>query len=270
MSNERFAFGANWKQYIEKNFSQKKVNTSKSHLLEFLELENFNGKTFMDIGCGSGLHSLAAYQLGAASVLSFDYDEDSVNITNYLRIEKAGSPENWVVGHGSVLDDNYINSLEKTDIVYSWGVLHHTGDQWKAIRNAASRVNDGGLFYIALYSADAHKDPSPEFWIDIKKKYITSSRAKQNMMVAWYIWRFQMKYNPLRVLYILYLMIKHKEKRGMNYITDIRDWIGGWPMEFSHDQDVLEFSDKELGFDLVKIVQGEANTEYAFKKRALD
>ncbi len=270
MFNDRFEFGANWKQYIEKNFSQEKVNISKSHLLEFLGLENVENKTFMDIGCGSGLHSLAAYQLGVESVLSFDFDQDSVNITNYLRTEKAGSPKNWVVSQGSVLDDNYINTLKKTDIVYSWGVLHHTGDQWKAIRNAASRVKDGGLFYIALYSADVHKNPTPEFWIDIKKMYIASSRTKQNMMVAWYIWRFQMKYNPLRIFYIIYLMIKHREKRGMNYITDVRDWIGGWPMEFSHDKDVLEFVDKELGFDLVKIVQGEANTEYVFKKRILD
>ncbi len=267
MPNKRFAFGANWKKFIEKNFSQEKVNTSKTHLLEFFELENLDGKTFMDIGCGSGLHSFAAFQSGAKSVLSFDYDQNSVNITNYLRVEKAGSPENWSVDQGSVLDTQYINTLEKTDIVYSWGVLHHTGDQWKAIRNAASRVKDGGLFYIALYSADAHENPPPEFWINVKKKYISSSPAKQNMMVAWYIWRFQMKYNPLRILYIIYLMLKHKEKRGMNYIVDIRDWIGGWPMEFSHDKDVLKFVDKELGFDLEKISQGEANTEYGFKKR---
>ena len=268
MSEQRFAFGRNWNQYIRKSFTPERVEISKKHLLEFLGLSNLSGRSFIDVGCGSGLHSLAAFQSDAATILSFDYDQDSVRTAEYLRREKAGAPDNWSVKQGSVLDKEYMEALGKYDIVYSWGVLHHTGDQWTAIRNAASVVGDEGLFYIALYSADVHTNPTPEFWLEIKQKYINSSRFQQNRMVLWYIWNFAMGRSIKRLPSIIKTMLEYKFSRGMSYITDIRDWLGGWPMEFSHDADVLKFADEELGFDLVRIAQGEANTEYLFRKRA--
>ena len=79
------------------------------------------------------------------------------------------------------MDDEYMNNLSLFDIVYSWGVLHHTGDVWHAIENAASRVKPGGIFYIALYSADVQIDPGPDFWLGIKKKYVSIWCNKEKM-----------------------------------------------------------------------------------------
>lgn len=267
MSEKRFAFGKNWRRFIEKNFSQEKVDLSRTQLLAFLGLDNLEGKTFCDIGSGSGLHSLAAWQAGAKEIFSFDYDQESVETTRYLREKKAGSPANWSVDQGSVLDEEYMQGLARADVVYSWGVLHHTGDQWSAIRNAASRVLEGGLFYIALYSADVHTDPPPEFWLEVKKKYVSSTPFRRALMVLWYIWRFDMDRKPRKALGVLKTMYEYHSKRGMSYLTDIRDWLGGWPMEFSRDEDVLSFADEELDMDLVRIAAGEANTEYLFRKR---
>jgi len=144
----RFEFGANWADFVERNFSQERVDISRRHLLDFLGRESLEGLRFLDIGCGSGLHSLAAWQAGARRIHSFDYDPKSVATTRALH-RMANTPEAWEVMQGSVLDAGFMAGLPQADLVYSWGVLHHTGDVWNAIRQACGRVAPGGLLYIA-------------------------------------------------------------------------------------------------------------------------
>jgi 2-polyprenyl-6-hydroxyphenyl methylase/3-demethylubiquinone-9 3-methyltransferase len=267
MASDRFAFGKNWKKYIEKHFSQERVDISKQHILTFLGMQSLEGKIFLDVGCGSGLHSFAALQAGAKRIVSFDYDIDSVEATRILH-RHAGSPAHWTILQGSVLDLTFMESLELADIVYSWGVLHHTGDQWTAIRNAASRIGPRGLFYIALYTSDAYVDPPAEFWLDVKQRYIRSGWVGQRRLELWYIWRFQLNRSLRNVRPLLSTILAYKKGRGMSFYTDIKDWLGGWPMEFSSIADVKKFADQELGLELRNIKAGEANTEYLFGRRS--
>lgn len=264
---QRFEFGKNWLEFIQKNFSQEKVEISKQHMLEVLERQNLDGLSFLDIGCGSGLHSMAAWQSGARMVYSFDYDAKSVEATRYVR-DKAGNPPNWpMVEQGSVLDEAYVSRLPQSDLVYSWGVLHHTGNVWQAIRNAAGCVKPGGLFYIALYSADVQKYPPPEFWLGIKRRYVSSGWLRRRCMDVWYVWRF-MLYGRFRNLPSFFnRMREYKKSRGMSLFTDIRDWLGGWPMEFVYDAEAVKFCEG-LGFKLKNMLTGEANTEFVFVKEA--
>lgn len=261
--DQRFEFGKNWLEFIRKNFSEEKAEISRKHMLSVLDRVDLNGISFLDIGCGSGLHSYAAWQAGAREIYGFDYDPKSVEATRYVR-GRAGNPANWaVVEQGSVLDDAYMEGLPQFDLVYSWGVLHHTGDVWHAVRNAAGRVKTGGLFYIALYSADAQKDPTPEFWLDIKRKYVSSGRFTRRYLDAWYVWRFCMDRRLTRFPAFLKRMHDYKQNRGMNIFTDVRDWLGGWPMEFVYDADAVKFCEG-LGLRLKKMLTGEANTEFVF------
>lgn len=262
--NERFEFGSNWQQYVERNFSQTRVDTSRQQMLAFLGREDLKGTTFLDIGCGSGLHSLAAIQAGALSVTSFDFDPSSVGTTRYLWA-RAGRPDHWRILQGSVLDAEFISTLPQADLVYSWGVLHHTGDVWTALRNAASRVGPEGAFFIALYSADVQIEPPPEFWLDVKKRYVASGRWKRLYLDYWYVWRFMLHKNPFRLPEFIQRKRKHRLDRGMDLMTDIRDWLGGWPMEFVYDAEAIDFC-KALGFSLEKVSKGKANTEFLFRK----
>ncbi len=268
MSNEdqRFEFGKNWLNYIHKNLTEEKVEISRKHMLRVLGQEDIKRMSFLDIGCGSGLHSFAAWQAGAREVYSFDYDPKSVEATRYV-CGRAGNPANWaVVEQGSVLDDAYMEGLPQFDLVYSWGVLHHTGDVWHAIRNAAGRVKTGGLFYIALYSADVQKNPTPEFWLEVKRRYVSSGWLRRRCMDAWYVWRFILNRRIRNLPVFIKRARTHKQSRGMSLFTDIRDWLGGWPMEFVYDAEVVHFCE-QLGFRKVKMLTGEANTEFVFLKK---
>lgn len=260
-----FEFGRNWHDFIQKNFGEDRVEISKKHMLNFLGREILDGLDMIDIGCGSGLHSVAALEAGAKSVHGFDYDPNSVEATKFVQ-KQSGNPPNWTVEQGSVLDDAYMESLPQYDLVYSWGVLHHTGDVWHAVRNAAERVKPDGLFYIALYSADVQVDPPPEFWLDVKRKYVSSGMHMRRYMELWYIWRFQINRKITRVPVFLWRAWRYKQNRGMNMMTDIRDWLGGWPMEFVGDQETVDFVEK-MGFKLENMVMGEANTEFLFVRK---
>jgi SAM-dependent methyltransferase len=258
----RFQFGRNWKDYVDRNFSQERVDISKKHLLGFLARQDLAGLSFIDIGCGSGLHSMAALQAGAASVHSFDYDADSVATTRYLR-GRAGEPANWTVEQGSVLDDEAMARRPQYDVVYSWGVLHHTGEVWRAVRNAAGRVKPGGCFYVALYSADVQVDPPPQFWLDVKQRYVAAGWLQRRWLELWYVLRFNLGWNPLRIPGFVRHAWQYKKNRGMNVLVDIRDWLGGWPMEFVYDAEVVKFCEG-LGLRLERMATGEANTEFLF------
>jgi len=265
MEEQRYGFGKNWAEFIEKNFSEERINVAKERLLNFLKLPDLKGRSFLDIGCGSGIHSLAAYQSGAERVVGFDYDYDSVQTSEKLR-DFVGNPQNWEVSQGSVLDPIFVGGLKPVDIVYSWGVLHHTGAMWKAIENAVSTMKDDGIFFIALYTSDVYIDPPPQYWLEIKQRYNGAGMFRKKLMEWKYASRIVLgelrnRRNPLT--YIL----GYQQSRGMSFWTDIKDWLGGWPMEFADISETKAFCSDRLGLELLHINAGEANTEYLFRKK---
>jgi 2-polyprenyl-6-hydroxyphenyl methylase/3-demethylubiquinone-9 3-methyltransferase len=262
MPRERYEFGKNWRRFVERKADQERIAIAKEHILSFIKRDDLNGLDFLDIGCGSGIHSLAASQAGANSVHSFDYDRESVAATELMR-RRAPDASKWVVEQGDVLDAHYVAALGKWNFVYSWGVLHHTGDVWRAIDNAAKTVADGGLFYIALYSEDVQQDP--QFWIDIKRKYNEVSQFGRWRLEWWYIWNYEMNQKISRFGHVMKRIAEYRLTRGMDLFADVRDWLGGWPMQFTRDGDVISYL-IERGFSVVNIKTGEACTEFLFAK----
>jgi len=258
-----FSFGKNWEQFVQANFSDERVAIAQKHILGFLGMADLRAKTFLDIGSGSGLHSLAAWRSGAARVVSFDLDPYSVSTTRKLR-ELAGNPDNWQVLQGSILDEQFLQTIEPADIVYSWGVLHHTGQMWRAVENAATFIRPGGLFYIALYNTH----PLSDYWLRRKKKYNRAGRIGKCWMEASVVvittaYALLRGRNPFRE------MLTYKKTRGMSYMTDIRDWLGGYPYEHARPGETLRFGVEKLGLQLINLEVGQgasAVTEYLFRK----
>lgn len=261
--DERFAFGKNWSEYIAKHFSEERLALSQKELLQFLGVDGLKGLSFIDIGSGSGLHSLAAFRAGAERIHSFDYDPLSVETTRQLW-RMAGEPAHWTVEQGSVLDQAYLERLGRFDIVYSWGVLHHTGGMWQAVRNLAPLIKRPGRVYLALYATERHDDPPPSYWLDLKQRYNRAGWLHQRLMEVGYVWRFMCGQSFRLLLTFPRTVIEYKRSRGMNFYTDIKDWLGGWPMEFAAAHEVAEIASEQLGLEAVQIQLGEANTEYLF------
>ena len=111
--------------------------------MRIIAADSLAGLTFLDIGSGSGLFSLAARQLGA-SVVSFDYDPQSVACTTELKYRYFNGDENWRILEGSVLDPAFLRSLGTFISYILRGVLHHTGAMWQALENVKLNTRVGG------------------------------------------------------------------------------------------------------------------------------
>jgi len=232
-----FSFGKNWQSFLC-HITEDRVQLAKQSLTEFLNTENLQGKTFLDIGCGSGLFSLSAYNLSADRIVSFDVDPFSVQCCKHMHL-KAGYPENWQVTEGSILDSAFARDLGRFDIVYSWGVLHHTGNMWEAIKNAADRVGPEGKLYIALYNK-THGLNGSRLWLRIKKFYNFLPAPGKKVLEFLYSAMFCFT-QLIRLKNPVTSIRNYQSKRGMNFITDVRDWLGGYPYEFASTDEVIGF-----------------------------
>ena len=259
-----FSFGKNWQNFLS-SLDEDRFKSAELSLTEFLGLEDLQGKSFLDIGCGSGLFSYAAFNLGAKEIVSFDMDPFSVECCKYLH-KKATSPKNWEIYKGSILDNNFISKLGKFDVVYAWGVLHHTGKMWEAIKNSANFVNKDGYYYIAIYNKVEGMRGS-KFWLIIKKLYNSFPPIGKYILEMIYILSY-FAANLIRLRNPITNIKNYKSKRGMNWRRDIIDWLGGYPYEFATVEEVFKFIKANfLYFNLINIktTNGLGNNQYLFK-----
>ncbi|HVF21691.1 MAG TPA: methyltransferase domain-containing protein [Pyrinomonadaceae bacterium] len=249
---ERFQFGQNWSQFLPA-IDEERIQQAEQSLKEMLEVDSLSGKTFLDIGSGSGLFSLAARRLGAR-VHSFDFDPKSVYCTTELRKNYFRDDASWKIEEASVLDGEFMKSLGQFDVVYSWGVLHHTGDLWTAMENAQQRVAPGGKLFIALYN-DTGSQSTRWFWI--KKTYNGLPGILRSPFAALVWLPTEMKLLASSVVRLqpksyIDSWTQYRRNRGMTKWRDIIDWVGGYPYEVSTPDEVFDFC-RERGFLLTKL-----------------
>lgn len=241
-----FSFGKNWKTYLA-TVTEEKIAEAQKSLRELLGLEDLHDKSFLDVGCGSGLFSLAAWRLGA-EVVSVDVDKDSVGCANILRKNK----KRWALQQGSILDRAFVKKIGKHDVVYSWGVLHHTGNMHAAFDNAAVLVKENGLLCIAIYNKNTNYifEGTSRLWQSLKKYYNHTPKFIKKIMFYFYtsyLWLGLLVHGKNPVAYVR----NYKSFRGMDFYADVRDWLGGYPYEYATTDEVANYFTKK-GFVLVR------------------
>lgn len=262
-SKDRFGFGRNWQNYAQ-YLSEQQIHAAMESLNTSLGIQNFSDQRILDAGCGSGLFSLAACRLGAKEVVSFDYDYNSVSCTQDVK-NRFGAYSNWEISQGDILDQTFLHTLGYFDIVYSWGVLHHTGKMWQAIENVCSLVKPGGSLFISIYNDQGWIS---RVWRMIKRSYVISPRVIQNTMAfSWYL---------VVIVVRIFSGLWHKKpfpiwfkgsERGMNLWHDVVDWVGGYPFEVASVETLKNFISRR-GFSLVtvRLKSGSGCNELVFKR----
>ncbi len=239
-SGERFEFGANWARFLEV-LNDERIAQAEKSIRDMLGVGDLQGKTFLDIGSGSGLFSLVARRLGA-KVHSFDYDPKSVLCTQELKRRYFPDDPQWMIEQGSALDINYLSKLGKFNVVYSWGVLHHTGAMWEALGNVAPLVTVDGRLIVAIYNDQGR---ASVMWKKVKKVYCV---APEPLRTGVLLLAFLRLWGPTMMCDFLkgrpfasWRSYGQGGGRGMSPWRDVIDWVGGYPFEVAKPEEIFNF-----------------------------
>jgi 2-polyprenyl-6-hydroxyphenyl methylase/3-demethylubiquinone-9 3-methyltransferase len=265
---ERFAFGKNWHAFLA-GLDEERIDQAVHSLRETLGSESLDGKRFLDLGCGSGLFSLAAHRLGA-DVVSVDCDAQCVACAQELRGKFASDGAGWRIQQGSVLDKSFMQSLGDADVVYSWGVLHHTGDMDRAIGLAADRTKPGGRLMIAIYN---DQGGASRRWLRIKRTYNRLPGILRPLWVVMIAGFYEAKFALARLAKLQNPLPfrqwrEKRQDRGMSVWHDWVDWIGGLPFEVAKPERII-VPLRRAGFvleNLKTVGSGWGCNEYVFSR----
>ena len=246
----RFPFGRNWASFLDV-LTEARIQDAERSLSEMLGTERLAGAAFLDAGSGSGLFSLAAMRLGARRVHSFDFDPDSVACARELRRRYFPEAKNWTVEQGSVLDADYLTRLGQWDIVYSWGVLHHTGHMWDALAQVVASVKRPGLLFISIYNDQGRMSTA---WRFVKRLYNTGPLGRVGVLSV-FVPYFAVRGFTVDLIRGRNPAARYREyrtTRGMSLMHDWKDWLGGYPFEVAKPEQIFEFC-RSRGLTLEKL-----------------
>jgi 2-polyprenyl-3-methyl-5-hydroxy-6-metoxy-1,4-benzoquinol methylase len=278
LERDKFAFGKNWSRFLA-TIDETRIAAASSSMRSLLGVETLEGKRFLDAGCGSALFSLAASRLGA-SVTSIDIDVQCVACAHEMKRRFSDNTCQWTIRRGSLLDTNLLDELGSFEVVYCWGVAHHTGDMWTAIENLLPRVSEPGTLVLAIYNDQQYIS---RLWSGVKQIY---QRLPSPLKIVWaatigsvlFLKRFSITLlacvlrlitmrNPMMPMLNWY---RESQGRGMHPWYDLVDWVGGWPFEVAKPEAVFRFM-RDRGFALQEIVtvSGHGCNEFVFRRRSV-
>ena len=257
MGNEKyFDFGENWSQYSEIALTQESLDSAISSMQTLVGIESLENLSFLDVGCGSGLFSIAAHKLNATKVVGIDINPVCIDVSN--RNSQKYSPDSSIIFRkGSALDPNLLPEYGQFDIVYTWGSLHHTGSMWNAIFEVSKLVKPNGIYALSIYN----KHFTSPIWKMIKRTYNFMPGVGKKIIIAKFV----------AIIFIAKYLVTGRnpfeKERGMDFKYDVVDWVGGFPYEYAKPQEIIDFLG-ELDIKLIRYFPAQVPTgcnEFVFK-----
>ena len=235
-----FSFGQNWLNFVETQVDHKIIQSHAADIQKKYDTVNLSikGKRVLDLGCGSGLSSFAFLTLGAASVTSVDIDPKSIEAARLMKQRFSSDSAMNIKGSWSIIESSVFDLSEGFDnlfdIVYSWGVLHHTGNMWEAIKRTRGFCNAHGILHLALYISGF------KYSQHLEMKHYFKFLDRDQKINALFNYLSGGKQEISRDIFRF-------DDRGMNVFHDALDWLGGLPYEVC-DPAVLECYLNQNGF----------------------
>jgi 2-polyprenyl-6-hydroxyphenyl methylase/3-demethylubiquinone-9 3-methyltransferase len=252
-----FDFGSNWGEFSKRRIDRQRLEQACQSLQSLLEKNSLAGKSFLDVGCGSGLFSIAAHRLGATKVVGIDINPRCIEVSQSNRDALAsGAPIEFHIT--SALEPDQLKRFGIFDFVYAWGSLHHTGSMWAAVHNVSACVAPQGILVLAIYN----KHVTSPVWKIIKYTYNQVPSFIQHFMVFIFA----------GIIYIAKLLVTQtnplKKERGMDFWFDVIDWIGGYPYEYATPEEIKHFV-CDQGLELRRYIDSQVPTgcnEFVFER----
>jgi 2-polyprenyl-6-hydroxyphenyl methylase/3-demethylubiquinone-9 3-methyltransferase len=262
----RFAFGDNWRRFLEQ-IDEGRVERAERSLRETLGIDDLIGRSFLDAGAGSGLFSVAAMRLGAARVHSFDFDRECVECARLLKQRFVPDADGWTIEAGDLTDRDYYAALGTFDVVYCFGVVHHTGAMWQALDNLVEAVAPSGLLFVSVYNDQGIASVR---WRKVKRLYNGLPVRLRPLFAAAAWFPFEARYAAQALIHEprAYLRTWTHRDRGMSKWHDIVDWVGGYPFEVARPEQIVDHYTGH-GLDLVNLAtvgDSSACNEFVFRR----
>ena len=124
------------------------------HIPAFADFTRWSGKRVLEIGCGIGTDAVNFARAGADYV-GIDLSTESLGIAR-SRFAVFGLPGALHCGNAEKLDE-ILFAEAPFDLIYSFGVLHHTPNPEKVLTSARQRVTATGELRIMLYAQPSWK-----------------------------------------------------------------------------------------------------------------
>jgi len=119
------------------------------HIPVLAEFEKWKGKKVLEIGCGIGTDTISFLRAGA-TVTAVEFSEESMKIAK-KRAEVFGFQDKVKFYAGDAEELSKFVPVEEYDLVYSFGVIHHSENPEKIVAEAGKYLKKGGTIKLMVY-----------------------------------------------------------------------------------------------------------------------
>jgi len=133
---------------------ERKRYTAEPHIPNFADFESWQGKKVLEIGCGMATEGINFARSGA-EYSGTDLSAESLDLAK-KRFEVYNKEGKFYLGNSEKLSS--FLPIEKYDLIYSFGVIHHSPHPEKIISEIKKYMHENSVLKIMLYASESWKN----------------------------------------------------------------------------------------------------------------